>query len=283
MKKFLLVVLLLPCFGHTFLTGSEAWAVEPVKVIEAYDSYAKTNSISTDKFTVPDVGSFFDPAFAHAWLSAIFFRDHPPSIALHIYFSRANGWRFFDRAFDANGNALRVDVLARDVQFGSAVVEQFMTRLSLSYLQSRKEAGLDVRFDGKSGSLIVQLPAAYVQALLGRLDNTRNIPDTLAAVPKSIQKLRLGIRYVDEATALKLPEAFRSNVPKNGLLLIAVEPGSPASVAGFSVGDVLTEFGGIPVATVEDMTSAMERTKAGSQFEARVLRGGQTVTLTVSM
>ncbi|MBU3626604.1 PDZ domain-containing protein [Polynucleobacter sp. JS-Safj-400b-B2] len=289
------------------LTITPAHAAQAIEVTESEDQYAKVTTLATEKFTIPDLGSFVDPMFAKAWLSVILDPGFAPSAALQVYFYRSHGWRFYDRAIDRDGKALAVDVLARNVQYGGAVVEQFMAKLSVPYLQSHRDAGLDIRFDGKGGSLVVQLPASYVQAMLDRLgDRVISSPATPAlAIPplgthngsannpsaaskpipptSAPQKLRLGIRYLDEAMAAKMPEAARAKLPSNGLLLIYIEPASPAAIAGLAVGDVLTQFAGTSIYVPADMGSALEKVPRGGKVDAVINRGGKTITVVVQL
>ena len=210
-----------------------AYGSQTIEITETVDPYAKATTLATEKYTVPDLGSFFDPMSAKAWLWVILDPGFTPSVGLQVYFNRSNGWRFYDRAIDRDGKALVVDVLARNVQYGSTVTEQFMAKLSVPYLQNHRDTGLDIHFDGKGGSLVVQLPASYVQAMLDRLGDqaipslsTRNGSANNTSTPSKSnlptpapQKLRLGIRYMDEAMVAKMPEAARTKLPDNGLLL----------------------------------------------------------------
>jgi PDZ domain len=253
--------------------------------------------LATEKYTVPDLGSFFDPMSAKAWLWVILDPGFTPSVGLQVYFNRSNGWRFYDRAIDRDGKALVVDVLARNVQYGSTVTEQFMAKLSVPYLQSHRDTGLDIRFDGKGGSLVVQLPASYVQAMLDRLGDqaipplsTRNGSTNNASTSSKSnpptpapQKLRLGIRYMDEAMVAKMPAAARTKLPDNGLLLSYVEPASPAAIAGLQAGDVLTQFAGKSIRMPADMGSALEKVPRGGKVDAVIIRGGQTITVVVQL
>ena len=57
-----------------------------------------------------------------------------------------------------------------------------------------------------------------------------------------------------------------------------VQPGSPAAKAGFKAGDVLVQFGDMPIHNLYDFTDALRRSKVGDVVEVKVLREGKPVT-----
>lgn len=68
--------------------------------------------------------------------------------------------------------------------------------------------------------------------------------------------------------------------PAQGLMVVAVEEGSPAEEAGIMVGDVLLEAGGEPVdGSLPDLVARM----AGKDLRLRVARGRQTLSLDASI
>jgi S1-C subfamily serine protease len=70
---------------------------------------------------------------------------------------------------------------------------------------------------------------------------------------------------------------------EQGALVTGVDRGSPAAAAGVQSGDVITELGGNQVRSVEDLLSALRRTRPGAQVAMSVHRGqaSQQVTVTV--
>jgi hypothetical protein len=56
------------------------------------------------------------------------------------------------------------------VQGTHAIEEQFQARLSRDYLEQHRATGLNIRFNGKYGSLVVPMPAVYVDGFLQRFD-----------------------------------------------------------------------------------------------------------------
>jgi peptidase M28-like protein/PDZ domain-containing protein/PA domain-containing protein len=60
-----------------------------------------------------------------------------------------------------------------------------------------------------------------------------------------------------------------------GVKVSSVRAGSPAEKAGLQAGDVLVEFGGVTIKTLEDMTFALRSRRAGDEVDVVVMRGGQ--------
>ncbi len=62
-----------------------------------------------------------------------------------------------------------------------------------------------------------------------------------------------------------------------------IQPGSPAAKAGFKAGDVLVQFGAMPINNLYDFTDALRRSKVGEVVEVKVLRDGKPVTASVKL
>ncbi len=62
---------------------------------------------------------------------------------------------------------------------------------------------------------------------------------------------------------------------------IDVAPGSPAAAAGLAVGDVVTDVGGVPVASWEDLDARVRKGTPGSPIVVTVRRGADTIAATV--
>jgi S1-C subfamily serine protease len=59
-----------------------------------------------------------------------------------------------------------------------------------------------------------------------------------------------------------------------GLLVAAVEPGSPADAAGISVGDVLLAMDGVPLRGVDDLMASLGGDRVEREVVVRLLRAG---------
>jgi Do/DeqQ family serine protease len=66
-----------------------------------------------------------------------------------------------------------------------------------------------------------------------------------------------------------------------GVLIIGIMRNSPASRAGFKVGDVIKRINGQPVKTADEVQQAVERASIGGNLQVEVRRNGQMVALSV--
>ena len=70
---------------------------------------------------------------------------------------------------------------------------------------------------------------------------------------------------------------------ENGVKFSDVRPGSPAAKAGFKAGDVLVQFGAMPIKNLYDFTDALRRSKVGDVVEVKVLRDGKPISASVKL
>jgi S1-C subfamily serine protease len=67
-----------------------------------------------------------------------------------------------------------------------------------------------------------------------------------------------------------------------GMLVIAVEPGSPASRAGLREGDLIVEFNGHPIATIDDLHKQLTGDQVGVRSPLTVIRNTEKLQLDVT-
>lgn len=70
---------------------------------------------------------------------------------------------------------------------------------------------------------------------------------------------------------------------EDGVKFSDVRPGSPAAKAGFKAGDVLVQFGNMPIKNLYDFTDALRRSKVGDVVEVKVLRDGKPLSASVKL
>ena len=68
-----------------------------------------------------------------------------------------------------------------------------------------------------------------------------------------------------------------------GVRLNSLEDGEPAQRAGVKEGDIVTEFGGVPIRTEEEFLSRVRRAEPYSTVKVVVMRGGQRVEMPVNL
>ena len=90
----------------------------------------------------------------------------------------------------------------------------------------------------------------------------------------------LGVRLyeVNETVVLRLNLAV-----DQGILVTAVVSGAPADLAGIQAGDVITQFDGTDVATLDDLTKAIRAHKVGETVAVTYWRGKTQNTTNVTL
>jgi serine protease DegQ len=95
-----------------------------------------------------------------------------------------------------------------------------------------------------------------------------------------IKRGYLGIR----SQTVEVPETSQKALKREqatGLLILGVENGSPASKAGFIVGDILVAVAGSPVLHHDELFTRLNEDVVGKSTPIDILRGGQPQTLNV--
>lgn len=68
-----------------------------------------------------------------------------------------------------------------------------------------------------------------------------------------------------------------------GIMVVQVQPGTSADVAGIKQGDVILEFDGQRISTMEELKELLLDRKVGDQVKVKVVRGSQKLTLDVKL
>lgn len=128
---------------------------------------------------------------------------------------------------------------------------------------------LGLNTSGLGQGVSLAIPAATVSRVVEALRSHGRIRRGYLGV--STQRVRL-----PEATAQELGQ-------KTGLLVVAVETGSPAESGGITLGDTLLALGGRAIVSHEDLLAALSGEVVGQKEVVRVLRGGQVQEATVKI
>src|SRR5205823_638764 len=81
-----------------------------------------------------------------------------------------------------------------------------------------------------------------------------------------------------------LPGSLQKNAGVDataGLLVMHVELGGPADLAGVLLGDILIDIDGRSFGDLEDVHDELRRKGAGQEVQARVIRGGQSIKIAI--
>ncbi len=106
-------------------------------------------------------------------------------------------------------------------------------------------------------------------------------PGEPAARPTESRVPYLGV-FIQTIPSLRpkaTPEA--GDLLSGGVLVLAVEPDSPAEQAGLQPGDRIVALDGEPVASADDLKAAIAAAGIGGQLGLRVVRGGEELDIQV--
>lgn len=86
------------------------------------------------------------------------------------------------------------------------------------------------------------------------------------------------------AQRARLPSAVADELGRGvGLLVVSVEPDSPADQGGILLGDTIVALGGAPVARIDDLMASLGGDHVGNAVPIQVVRGGELKELSVTI
>jgi S1-C subfamily serine protease len=142
---------------------------------------------------------------------------------------------------------------------------------------------------GFSGSALIDLDGRIVglntSGILRRVGLV--VPaSTVARIVESLRE-RGAVRkgYLGIGTyGVRLPAALEASAGQAyGLMVLSVQPDSPAERGGLILGDVLVALGATRVQSVADLAPLLDEERVGEELPVRVLRGGQLRELRVAV
>ena len=145
-------------------------------------------------------------------------------------------------------------------------------------------------YPGFSGGPLVDGAGRALGLNSSRLGRGSGMTVPIAAVATVVEALRtsgkirrgyLGIG----SQAAQLPEALAASLggQASGLLIVGVEPGSPADSAGLLLGDILVAMGGTPLTETDDLQGQLGPDSVGKAVPAVILRGGERREITITV
>lgn len=143
-------------------------------------------------------------------------------------------------------------------------------------------------YDGFSGGPLVD-PAGRVLGInSSALARAAAITIPAATVDRVVDQLLAGGRvrrgYLGVGfQPVRLPEAQRADGQETGLMVVALEPDSPAERSGLLLGDVLLTLGDRPARDVDDVLALLRSESVGQTLDATLLRAGERRTLAVTV
>ena len=112
-----------------------------------------------------------DYLFIRAWK-----RDGSAVVTYQIYVVDyyKGDWRFYESAWDSNGNKLDTTLIARDATLcdgfgGCLYTEEIGINVTGKYLKKNEDSGIRFKLSGNAGEEIFFLPSEYIKAFLDRI------------------------------------------------------------------------------------------------------------------
>jgi len=144
-------------------------------------------------------------------------------------------------------------------------------------------------YPGFSGGPLVDADGRAVGMnswVFGRGDGRAIAMDVAERVVESLRaEVRIKRPYLGIGTQqVPLPDAVKARVNQDsGLLIVAVEPQSPADKAGLMQGDTLVALDGTVTSNLEDLYAELRKTKVGATQTVKVVRAGEVKEIAVTV
>lgn len=108
-----------------------------------------------------------------------------------------------------------------------------------------------------------------------------------AVVDQLVSKGKIARGYLGVSMQpVRIPDTIKTNLnltENGGLIVIAIEPNSPAEQGGLFIGDILIAIEGAPVNDTNDVQALLGPDRVGKPVAVRIIRGGADTTLNVTV
>ena len=146
-------------------------------------------------------------------------------------------------------------------------------------------------YPGFSGGPLIDVQGRVVGINTSSASRHRQLAIPAAAVNRVVDGLlrrgRIPRAYLGVSTQpVRLPEPVRQRLnleQRTAVIVVEVQPGSPAAAAGLTIGDVIVSLGALSIADPTDLKSALRPDRVGESITASVLRGGEPRDLPVTV
>ncbi len=144
-------------------------------------------------------------------------------------------------------------------------------------------------YPGFSGGPLVTAGGALVglnsSALMHGVSVTLPVSTLKRVINALLQHGRVRRGYLGVSTqVVRLQDAVQKALgQKSGLLIVAVEPGSPAEQAGLTIGDTIVKIGSTLVSRHDDLLAELMQSDIDEKIPVAIVRGGEVQTLNVKI
>ncbi|MPZ24152.1 MAG: PDZ domain-containing protein [Dehalococcoidia bacterium] len=145
-------------------------------------------------------------------------------------------------------------------------------------------------YPGFSGGPLVDGEGRLLGINSSYLDRSDSITIPAASVGRIVEALLKGgtvkrgyLGIGNQPVRLPAALAEKAGGQETGLLIMSVEPGTPADRGGMIVGDILVGMAGSPVRDTDDLQSLLGPERVGQATTLVILRGGERREITVTV
>ncbi len=134
-------------------------------------------------------------------------------------------------------------------------------------------------YPGTPGSLVVDGEGRMIGMATAALSRLAPLAVPSATISRVVAALlrsgKIGRGFIGVGMqAVRLPRSFGIQ-QASALIVLSVEPESPAEQAGVIAGDILVSLDGQPTSEVNDVLAALEADRIGQTILAQLIRGGE--------
>jgi S1-C subfamily serine protease len=146
-------------------------------------------------------------------------------------------------------------------------------------------------YPGFSGGPLVDVQGRVVGVNTSSGSRHLQLAVPVAAVSRAVADLerrgRIPRAWLGVGTQpVRLPDAARDRLgvsQRSAVIVVEVQPGSPAATAGLAIGDVIVALGGMPVTAPEDLFAVLRPERVGQTVTASLLRAGESREISVTV
>lgn len=146
-----------------------------------------------------------------------------------------------------------------------------------------------VMYPGFSGGPLLDASGAVRGMNTSALSRGSSVTIPAATVRRVVEallshgKVRRGYLGIG-AQPVRLPAALAQQLDQEiGLMLVSVEPGSPAEKSGLLLGDILIGLNDFTVETIDELLMLLSAEQVGTEAVVRIVRGGQLMDVAVTV
>lgn len=171
------IILLSGCMSSSYIPSSPAAPRLPHVDLNNAQDVKRSVTVKRDDFKKttnyhsPEIGYNGTSTFLRSWKND---KDADATYQIYVTTVYDDEWRFYDTAYDSNGNRLDVLVIDRDVlkgscsQYGCAHTEDVAFNVSKEYLEKNIQNGITFKLNGRTAKaeIIQSIPGAFIEGFL---------------------------------------------------------------------------------------------------------------------